>query len=115
VTRAERALRVAGATTDLVARAVTRVQRLAGDASRDARAVARDAEALYDASAATWATARRATPRFWRIVTELAKIVAGHRFHAARAPLLEAPDAERAELEARGAERLYEMCVEHIS
>src|SRR5262245_44674182 len=114
MTRAERAVRVAGATTDLVARAVTRPQRLAKDAARDARAVAREAEALYGASAAAVSAARRATPRFWRIVSELGAVVAAERVHAARAPLLD-PDeaaAERARLSARGAERVYQMCVE---
>lgn len=93
------------------------VDRLVTDVVRDSRTVARDAQALYRSAADTSGAVRdmvRGAPRFARIVTEGARLIAAYRLHRELAPALE-PEVAAARLErlhAKSAARLYELCVE---
>ncbi|MFN8642664.1 MAG: AarF/UbiB family protein [Candidatus Binatia bacterium] len=107
---------VAGAS--LVGNLLGRVERLTADVTRDAEVVAREAGDLWTLVSARLeeiARAVRGAPRFARVASELLRIVASYRWHAAvRVPVAavfrESPETEA--LHQRNAERLYQLCVE---
>jgi ubiquinone biosynthesis protein len=103
---ARRALRAAGAATDLVARAAAHIAALAADAESDAQRVAAESQALWalvTARAADLAGLARATPRVGRIAAEGLRILARHRLDTT----LDPEGAARAT-----ARRVRELCVE---
>lgn len=103
---------------ELVGHLLAHVERLASDATRDARAVAGEAVDLWDllaARAGELALAARGVPRSARVAGELLQIVAAYRWHhAVRVPFAEifreSPGTEA--LHRRSAERLYRLCVD---
>lgn len=113
----ERVGRVVGASATLVAHVLGHVDRLVDDVLGDAAAIAREADALYQAAtvaAEQVGSAVRAAPRFSRIVREVVRIVAAYRLHEKKALVLspERAAAARERLDRDSAERLYALCVE---
>ena len=102
---------------EMVGNVLGHVDKIVDDVARDSRTVARESEALYRTAtsrASSVQGAIRATPRFWRIVSEGVRIVAAYRLHRARVEIA-GPEASAAALErlhARSAERMYQMCVD---
>ncbi|MDX2169368.1 MAG: AarF/UbiB family protein [Deltaproteobacteria bacterium] len=112
---------LASATVTLMGNLLAHVEALVGDVVVDATDVGREARDLWTAvgaGAAAVADVVRAAPRFARVSSELLRLVAEYRLHAAisrpRAEWLGrgADDAALAALHARSAERLYRLCVE---
>lgn len=108
---------VVGAASALVTNVLGNVDRMVDDVVRDSRTVAREAEELYVYTvdrATDVRDAVRGTPRFARIVTEIARMIAGYRLARAKAELIGrgAASADLSALHARNAERLHDMCVE---
>ncbi|HSP98221.1 MAG TPA: AarF/UbiB family protein [Candidatus Dormibacteraeota bacterium] len=101
---------------ELIGNLLADVERLAADASRDARTVASEASDLWDAlalRAEELSLAVRGAPRFARVAAELLRVVAAYRWHAATGDWIGDPDAGAlAALHERSAERLYALCVE---
>jgi ubiquinone biosynthesis protein len=99
-----RAVRVVGASLDLVTHVLTHVDKLVADVTADSREVAAESQALY-AQAMTHAEsvreAVRAAPRFTRVIGEVARLVALYRLRG-----------RSAQLDRESAERLYRLCVE---
>lgn len=99
-----RVAQVVGASVDLVFHVLQNVNQLVEGVTTDSMRVAAEAQALSRevlAAAEQARVAARATPRFLRVVGEVARIAAAYK--------LRGPSEE---LHAWGAERLYALCIE---
>jgi ubiquinone biosynthesis protein len=108
---------IVDASVSLVTNVLGNVDRLVEDVLRDTGQVSREAQDLYDDAVAAADGVRdaiRGTPRFTRIVGEVARTIASYRLTRARAELVGtgAHRVDLTDLHRRNAERLYEMCVE---
>jgi ubiquinone biosynthesis protein len=108
---------VAGASFELAAHVVERVERLVVGVVLDSREVAEQSEVLVRIAAeqaSALGGVLRATPRFARVTGEVLRIVALYRVQQTRDALLSPERAarEREALHRHAAERLYELCVE---
>lgn len=108
---------IAGASVELAAHVVERVERLVVGVVADTREVAEQSEALYRVAAEQVAALNgvvRATPRFARVTGEVLRLVALYRVQRTRDELLSPQRAarEREALHRHAAERLYDLCVE---
>jgi ubiquinone biosynthesis protein len=105
------------ASLDLVVHLLGNVERLVSGVTRDSAEVACEAErfaAMAQEQAAGLHRTIAAAPRFARIISEAARIVALYRLHAARTrtQLPEAAARSRSALHRDCARRLYQLCVE---
>lgn len=109
-----RAARVVGASANLVANVIHNLDRLLGNVDQlvaevtfDANKLAAESQALYQLALARAVSVRdaiRATPRFTRILTEVARVAAAYK--------LRSPARDLDALHRESAERLYALCVE---
>lgn len=108
---------IAGASLELAAHVVDRVERLVVGVVVDSREVAAQSEALYRVAAeraAALGGVVRAAPRFARVTGEVLRLLAAYRVQRTRDELLSPGRAARARaaLHRDAAERLYALCVE---
>ncbi len=107
-------LSVLEASFDLVGHVLGHGEQLTSDVVRDSKAVASEAAAFYSATTRGFSDAKRATPRFLRIVSEAGRIAASYRLHESAAPHMSPELRQRRmnRVHAANARRVYGLCIE---